>query len=148
MFKIVKTDLSSPFLPGSLDGRETGNELLAQYCIAERWTGDLANGVFMLGECTARAHGLDERACGLLNLIRCYETADRNNLLDLFEQAATASSSFCFSTTIHLDGVPRQPVFCIGESTGLEDNYAGSLTGLFAFPRFQLAGPGGPLRRQ
>ena len=77
MFKIIKTDLSSPFLPGSMEFDETDNELLTQYCVTERWTGTLSNGLFTLGEKAAQAHGLPQRNCGLLNLIRCYEPLDR-----------------------------------------------------------------------
>ena len=55
MFKIIKTDLSSPFLPGSMEFDETDNELLTQYCVTERWTGDLTNGLFTLGEKAAHA---------------------------------------------------------------------------------------------
>lgn len=138
MFKIAKSAFVSPFVPGSVSFDASDNELLTQYCITERWTGDLSNGLFRLGDKAARMHGLDQRNCGLLNLVRCYEPQDRNRVLELFEQAATASSSFCFSTTINTTGAPRQPVFCIGESTGLEQRYAGTIIGVFFFPRFQL----------
>lgn len=83
-------------------------------------------------------HGLHQAECGLLNLVRCYDSADRNHVLALFEQAATTSSSFCFSTTIILASGQKQPVFCIGQSTGLEQRYSGALLGIFFFPRFQL----------
>ncbi len=83
-------------------------------------------------------HGLHQAECGLLNLVRCYDSADRNHVLALFEQAATTSSSFCFSTTIILASGQKQPVFCIGQSTGLEQRYSGVLLGIFFFPRFQL----------
>jgi hypothetical protein len=65
VFKIIKTDLSSPFLPGSMGFDETDNELLTQYCVTERWTGDLSNGLFTLGDKATQAHGLPQRACGL-----------------------------------------------------------------------------------
>ncbi|MCF3641472.1 hypothetical protein LXM94_15975 [Rhizobium sp. TRM95111] len=137
MFKIAKNALTSPFVPGSLDFNDADNELLLQYCVTERWTGDLSNGLFTLGEKALRLHGLTQKNCGLLNLIRCYEPLDRSRVLELFEQAATTSSSFCFSTSIQLAGGPRQPVFCVGESTGLEQKYAGTIIGVFIFPRFQ-----------
>ncbi|MDX3925660.1 MAG: hypothetical protein QHC90_07600 [Shinella sp.] len=148
MFKIAKTNLSSPFVPGSLGFDESDNELLTQYCVTERWTGDLSNGLFQLGERAMKAHALGQRECGLLNLIRCYEPLDRSRVLELFEQAATSSSSFCFSTTIHVDGTPRQPVFCVGESTGLEQKYAGTIIGVFIFPRFQVDLSARMLKRQ
>ena len=147
VFKIIKTDLSSPFVPGSMEFGAS-DEMLAQYCVTERWSGDLSNGLFVLGEKAASAHGLQQRTCGLLNLSRCYEPLDHPFLLELFEQAASSSSSFCFSTTIHLDGAPRQPVFCIGESTGIEDRYAGSIIGVFILPRFQVDLGGGRFQRQ
>ena len=148
MFKIVKTDLSSPFLPGSMGYDATDNELLTQYCVTERWTGDLSNGLFMLGDKALQAHGLQQRTCGLLNLIRCYDPLDGPRLLELFERAASSSSSFCFSTTIHPEGAPRQPVFCVGESTGLEEKYAGAIMGVFVFPRFQTNPAGRRFKRQ
>ncbi len=138
VFKIAKTAFASPFVPNSVSFDSSDNELLTQYCITERWTGDLSNGLFHLGDKAARLHGLDQRNCGLLNLVRCYEPQDRGRVLELFEQAATASSNFCFSTIINVTGAPRQPVFCIGESTGLEQRYAGTIIGVFFFPRFQL----------
>lgn len=138
MFKIAKTALASPLVPGSMSFDPSDNELLAQYCITERWSGDLSNGLFQLGEKAARMHGLEQRNCGLLNLVRCYDALDRGRVLELFEQAATVSSTFCFSTTIEINSTVRQPVFCVGESTGLEQRYAGSIIGLFIFPRFPL----------
>lgn len=115
-------------------------ELLHQFCHAEGWSGDLSNGLFKLGETTAQMHGLTQRDCGLLNLMRCYDPADRTHVLELFEQAATASSSFCYSTTILLPDGRKQPVFCVGESSGLEQRYSGMILGTFLFPRFQVAG--------
>lgn len=142
VFKIAKTAFASPFVPGSVSFDPSDNELLTQYCVTERWTGDLSNGLLRLGEKATRMHRLDERNCGLLNLVRCYDPLDRNRVLELFEQAATASSSFCFSTTIEIEGASRQPVFCVGESTGLEQRYAGTILGVFVFPRFQIERPG------
>lgn len=136
MFKIIKTDLSSPWPPGSAVFGAPDNETLTAYCVTERWSGDLSSGLFALGEKAAAVHGLPQRTCGLLGLIRCYRPQDHAHLLELFEQAASASSSFCFSTAIDLGGTPGQPVFCIGESTGLEQRYAGSITGVFILPRF------------
>lgn len=137
-----------PFLPGSVGYDHSDNECLAQYCVTERWTGDLSNGLFQLGERASRLHGLDQRSCGLLNLVRCYTPQDRAHVLELFEQAATVSSSFCFSTTVEVAGAPRQPVMCVGESMGLEQRYAGAIVGVFIFPRFQLDNPGSAVRQQ
>lgn len=148
VFKIAKSAFVSPFLPGSVAFDPSANELLTQYCATERWTGDLSNGLFQLGERAARMHSLDQRSCGLLNLVRCYVPHDRNHVLELFEQAATVSSSFCYSTTIEVSGTPGQPVICVGESTGLEHRYAGAIIGVFIFPRFQLDNAGGTHKPQ
>lgn len=118
--------------------RDGDQELLGQFCFSEGWSADLSNGLFQLGEGAASLHGLRQSECGLLNLVRCYDNADRNHVLELFEQAATTSARFCFSTTIILASGHKQPVFCVGESNGLEQQYSGSLVGVFLFPRFQL----------
>jgi hypothetical protein len=39
-------------------------------------------------------------------------------------------------------------VFCVGESTGLEEKYAGSIIGVFIFPRFQIDLAGRRFKRQ
>lgn len=138
LFKIARTGLSQPPGTDSFAHGESGLDALGQFCFSEGWSGDLSNGLFHLGERAAAMHGLNQAECGLLNLVRCYDSADRNHVLALFEQAATTSSSFCFSTTIILPSGQKQPVFCIGESTGLEQRYSGAITGVFFFPRFQL----------
>ncbi|WP_414692920.1 hypothetical protein [Pararhizobium sp.] len=138
MFKIARAGLSQVPGPHSFAMGESGQELLGQFCFSEGWSGDLSNGLFRLGDSAAAMHGLQQPECGLLNLVRCYDSADRNHVLELFEQAATTSSSFCFSTTISLASGQKQPVFCVGESSGLEQRYSGSMLGVFFFPRFQL----------
>lgn len=140
MFKISRSSFPGTYVPGSFERGEGDFELLHQFCHAEGWSGDLSNGLFKLGEKTAQMHGLSQRDCGLLNLMRCYDPADRTHVLELFEQAATASSSFCYSTTILLPDGRKQPVFCVGESSGLEQRYSGMILGTFLFPRFQVAG--------
>nr|WP_087149152.1 hypothetical protein [Pararhizobium antarcticum] len=122
--------------------------MLGQLCVAESWSGDLSNGLFKLGEMATSTHGLQHAECGLLNLVRCYDAADRNHVLALFEQAATNSSSFCFSTTIVMASGQKQPLFCIGESFGLEQRYSGSMLGVFFFPRFQVDSKNQILNRQ
>jgi hypothetical protein len=93
-------------------------------------------------------HGLKTPECGLLNLMRCYDKQDHARILELFEQAATTSSSFCFSTTVLVAGGQRQPIFCIGESIGTEERYSGSMVGVFLFPRFKLGVLDQPTSRQ
>ena len=124
--------MSAPYSHGAMDS------LLSQYCISEKWVGDLSSGVLKLGQQAVAIHGLSATDCGLLTLIRCYDTQDSNRILELFEEAATEPSQFCFSTTItSIEGV-HQPVFCVGESTGLEQKYAGTILGVFMFPRFRI----------
>jgi hypothetical protein len=148
LFKIAKANLATPFISGSHDVTTSDFQLLSQLCVSESWIGDLSNGVIKLGHWSTMLHGLTSSECGLLNLMRCYETHDHARILELFEQAATASSSFCFSTTLLGEGGERQPLFCIGESIGTEERYAGSMVGVFLFPRFKLGTADGPVGRQ
>jgi hypothetical protein len=148
LFKIAKANLAAPFIPGSLNPMTSDHELLAQFCVSEGWIGDLSNGVIKLGHWSTVLHGLKTPECGLLNLMRCYDTQDHARILELFEQAATTSSSFCFSTTVLVAGGQRQPIFCIGESIGTEERYAGSMVGVFMFPRFKLGALEQPISRQ
>ncbi|MGV8936220.1 MAG: hypothetical protein ACOH2J_03795 [Allorhizobium sp.] len=138
MFKIAKASLAVPFAPGSLEANESDTSLMMQFCVPEGWIGDLANGVIKLGRRTTALHGLESSECGLLSMMRCYEPDDRAHILELFEVAAAASSSFCYSTTIIMASGQRQPVFCVGESNGLETKHSGSMIGIFMFPRFKL----------
>ncbi|KAA0699634.1 hypothetical protein DTW90_09740 [Neorhizobium sp. P12A] len=144
LFKIAKANLATPFLSGLPEAQTSEYDLLSQFCVSEGWVGDLANGVIRLGSWSAVMHGLTSSECGLLSLMRCYEAHDRAHILELFEQAATSSSSFCFSTTVLAASGHRQPVFCIGESIGTEEKYTGSMVGVFMFPRFKLE-PGSQL---
>jgi len=41
-------------------------------------------------------------------------------------------------------GGHRQPVFCVGESVAADKHHAGSMVGVFLFPRFKLE-PGSQL---
>ena len=148
LFKIAKANLATPFISGSHDVAPYDHQLLTQFCVSEGWIGDLSNGVIKLGHWSTMLHGLASSECGLLTLMRCYETPDHGRILELFEQAATASSSFCFSTTLRAEGGQRQPIFCIGESIGTEERYAGSMVGVFLFPRFKLGVANGPVSRQ
>ncbi|OWV71926.1 hypothetical protein ATY77_10310 [Rhizobium sp. R634] len=140
MFKIAKANTATPLMPGSLNDNNRNREMLAQFSVSEAWAGDFSTGVIRLGEWSSMLHGLSAPECGLLNLIRCYDTKDRSHVLELFEQAATRCSSFCFSTTIMMPNGFRQPLFCMGESNGLEKKYSGSMAGVFIFPRFKLEG--------
>jgi hypothetical protein len=142
LFKIAKANFSTPFAPGSLEFEGHDPDLLAQFCISEGWTGDLSSGIIKLGQWSTMLHGLSSSECGLLSLMHCYDAHDRVRILDLFEQAATGNSCFCYSTTIA--GAHRQPVFCVGESVASDAQHAGSMVGVFLFPRFKLE-PGSQL---
>jgi hypothetical protein len=138
LFKIAKVNPATPFTPGSLEFGGHSPDLMAQYCVSEGWVGDLASGIIKLGQWSTMMHGLTSSECGLLSLMHCYDAQDRTHILDLFEQAATGSSSFCYSTTTLGHSGHRQPIFCIGESIATEGKHAGSMTGVFLFPRFKL----------
>jgi hypothetical protein len=118
-------------------------DALSKLCLSESWSGNLANGIIQLGECAASMHGISTRECGLLTLMRCYDPLDRSNILELFEQASSAASRFCFTTTVSRGDHRRQPIFCTGQSSGIEEVYNGSITGVFLFPRFQIVEPSG-----
>jgi hypothetical protein len=140
LFKIARANAAVTLTPGSFDDANQNHEMLAQFSVSEAWTGDFSSGMLRLGEWSAMLHGLAAQECGLLSLIRCYDTKDRSHILELFEQAATLCSSFCFSTTIIMPNGFRQPLFCMGESNGLEEKFSGSMVGVFVFPRFKLEG--------
>lgn len=112
--------------------------IFSQLCVSEKWTGNLSNGIIELGNLSSSIHGLRGNECGLLSLMRCYNPNDRANILSLFEQASMVASRFCFTTTLVTENNERQPVFCTGESSGQEERFYGSITGLFLFPRFQI----------
>ncbi|WP_306910272.1 hypothetical protein [Rhizobium mesoamericanum] len=137
MFKIAKTNATAPLMPGSLDISNHDPEMLAQFSVSETWVAGFSSGVIRLKESSALLHGLPARECGLLSLMRCYDPKDHAHILELFEQAAMLSSSFCFSTTIIMSNGFRQPLFCMGESNGYDDAYHGSMLGVFVFPRFK-----------
>lgn len=139
MFKIARANLNTSFASGLPEEGDGESYVSSQFSVSEGWVGDLSNGVIKLGERATMLHGLDNPECGLLSMMRCYEPNDRAHILELFEQAATSSSNFCYSTTIILGSGQRQPVFCIGESDGLEEKTTGSMLGIFVFPRFKLA---------
>lgn len=138
MFKIARANYPAAGIP-RLDVAHP--DMQAQFCVSESWSGDLSTGLFTLSENAAALHGLTDNECGLVNFVRSYDPADRNHILGLFEQAATTSSVFCFSTTIMLETGQQQPLFCIGESSGLEEPFSGSIFGMFFFPRFMIDGP-------
>lgn len=137
LFKIANADLATTFMVSEQDGDGLLGQHACRFGLSEDWTGDLTNGLLKLGPTARSLHGLDTDESGLLTVMRCYDQADRSHILRLFEQAATQPSRFCYSTTIVSGAKNRQPVFCIGESSGFEGS-GGQMVGLFIFPRFQL----------
>jgi hypothetical protein len=148
VFKITKTNASAPQMRGSLELNDNNPEMLAQLSISESWVGDFSSGVIRLQERSARLHGLSVPECGLLSLMRCYDPRDRSRIVQIFEQAAALSSSFCFSTTIIMQNGYRQPLFCMGESNGYEEEGNGSMIGMFIFPRIEADAGKAAIRRQ
>jgi len=120
---------------------------LSQFTVSEGWAGDLSNGVIKLGDRATVLHGLDGPECGLLSMMRCYEPHDRGHILELFEQAATSSSVFCYSTT-YCDERQSSTAGLLQSDesrTGWEGRpRPAAVAGVFVFPRFQLA-VGSPL---
>jgi len=146
LFMIARADFATEHFAGLPEPVVIDNNILSQFCVSERWLGDLDTGMITLGAQAATLHASPTPECGLLSLMRCYDGADRSHILDLFEQASTASSHFCYSTTVTCADGRRQPVFCTGQSTGLEQEHSGSISGVFVFPHFQLE-PKGVLHR-
>ncbi|MCM2293833.1 hypothetical protein NAC44_16020 [Allorhizobium sp. BGMRC 0089] len=113
---------------------------LSSYALTEEWTSDLGNGVLHLGANTADLHGFKTRECGLLTMVRSYDPRDRSAILDLFEKAATQTTSFCFATTILHETAQKQPVFCIGRSMAMLSSTTEkavapcTIKGVFIFP--------------
>ncbi|WP_132551994.1 hypothetical protein [Rhizobium azibense] len=140
MFKIANAALAAPLMPGSLDLSHRHQEMLAQFSVFEAWQGDFSSGMIRLGDWSSMLHGLSAHECGLLSLLRCYDPKDRGHIIALLEQATTVSSSFCFSTTIMMPNGLCQPVFCMGQSSGVEKKFSGSMAGVFIFPRFTQEG--------
>ena len=138
MFRISK--VKAPVAQHVFERLEGGFEpaMLDKYCIADEWSGDLANGLFQLGKTSEQLHGLTNGECGLLTLLRCYQQEDRVSILELLENASSSASSFCFSTHIVTGPGEKQPLICIGESTGFSDASNGQMAGVFIFPRMPV----------
>jgi hypothetical protein len=139
LFKITKTDGITGFGTPPQDFVAPDPELVSHFCRIESWTADLATGAFNLGTAAKHLHGLEGKgSIGLLNLVQCYDAEHRQHVLELFEKAAMAPSSFCFSTTLVFDDDSHVPVMCIGESSDFADDGAGSINGVFVFASFRV----------
>ncbi|MFB2549552.1 hypothetical protein ACEVQ6_00510 [Ciceribacter sp. sgz301302] len=140
--------MSQPLLADGRPADSLSADMLSTFCTSEAWQGDLSTGLMRIGETSAQVHGISPGHCGLLSLVRAYDAEDRLRVLELFEQAAACSSSFCFSTSVVQPHGGRQPLFCVGQSTGLERRYCGQIDGVFFFPNFQTWPVGPALHRQ
>lgn len=138
MFKIVETADRSQFRPRAVTDSLHLEPGLSDFCISEEWSANLDEGLITIGTWTAALHELTPGRCGLTSLTRAYEPADRRHILGLFEQASSAPSSFCYSSTILLGQGRSQPVFCIARSALAREAPGLSLGGVFLFPRFKL----------
>lgn len=108
---------------------------MRELCTSDPWQGDLDTGLLRVGTMTRHILQLEGGADqGLLSLIQCFDITDRRQLIEQFEQAATAPTSFSFSTAIAVGPRSGQTVFCIGRSSGHGEGDAGALTGVFIFP--------------
>lgn len=149
VFKITETTDKPSYRPRALPDMAGHGAALADLCVSEEWSANLDEGTLSIGHWASALHGLSTRECGLLGLTRAYEPSDRRHIISLFEQAAAAASSFCYSSTIALGEGRSQPVFCIAESTSFGAGAPLTLSGIFLFPRFKLDGglAAGPLCR-
>jgi hypothetical protein len=138
VFRISKVKAPVAQLPQERFESGFGSSALDRFCVTDEWSGDLANGLFQLGTLSEQLHGLEGGECGLLTLLRCYDAADRINILELLENASSSASSFCFSTHIITGPGERQPLVCIGESSGFGEHNNGRMSGVFIFPRMPV----------
>ena len=121
------------------DGRaheEWVETLMRQDYLIETWHCDLSTGLFSVGETAKTRHGLDDRFCGLLDIIRGYDRDHHQSVLNILEEATAAASSFCFCASLKDGDGDALPVFCVGTSR-LDTAAAGQMQGVFAFVRFE-----------
>lgn len=138
VFKIVETADRFHPRPRAVADNLPNEQGLSDFCITEEWAANLEEGVITIGHWTAAVHDLKPGRCGLTSLTRAYDPADRRRILELFEQASAAASSFCYSSTILLGQGHSQPVFCIARSSLFHEAAGLHLSGVFLFPRFKL----------
>lgn len=105
--------------------------------ICEEWSAELATGILSLGPETAALHGVTGLSCGIMDLIRLYDSADLTKVLQALEDAATNSTAFAYSTSLRPAPGLYRPVFCSGLSE--TDGATGNLRGTFAIARLCFA---------
>jgi hypothetical protein len=112
-----------------------GPRELASAFVCEEWHADLATGLLVLGPETTALHGMTTRSpCGIMDLIRLYDSADLSKVLQTLEDAATVSTTFTFATTLRPGPGLYRPVFCFGQSE-TADGMGGTIHGTFAIAR-------------
>ncbi len=136
MFKLFRSEfLTGPNIAASASP-DSDCDVLTHYMLTERWSLELATGIFDLGPVARARHSLaeDER-CGLLTLLRRYPIQDQPRVMELFEAASTSPAAFCFSTmSLHPDQ-GEQPITCVGETARFGKDGDGLISGIFVFPR-------------
>ena len=145
MFKLFKSENSTGPNVVASSSPEPDRELLAHYLLTEKWSLELATGIFDLGPIARARHSIaeDER-CGLLTLLRRYPAPDQPRVMELFEAASTEPAAFCFSTmSLHPDQ-GEQPITCVGETARFGSDGDGLISGIFVFPRVTVSVRGRP----
>ncbi|CAN7194716.1 hypothetical protein [Pararhizobium sp. LjRoot238] len=134
MLQLMKPGFGT-ILPEDSRAHEGWVEALAgQDYLIERWHCDLSTGIFTVGETAQTRHGLGDRLCGLLDIIRNYHPDHHKTVLNILEEATAVASSFYFCTTLQEEDGGAEPVFCIGTSTMMGVSPAGGrMQGIFAF---------------
>lgn len=105
--------------------------------VCEEWSADLSTGLLRLGPETAVLHGVSGTRCGIMELVRLYDPADRQKVLLALEEAATISTAVSFAATIRPGPGLHRPVFCFGRSE-TADEKGGIVRGTFAVARLCL----------
>jgi hypothetical protein len=129
---IAPTRLASVAEFIGIDPRE-----LEHVFVCEDWTADLATGLVRLGPETANLHGTAGMPCGIMDLVRLYDPADWQKVLQALENAATVSTVFTFATTIRPGPGLYRPVFCFGQSE-TTNGTGGTIHGTFAVARLYI----------
>lgn len=139
MFRIADTrdEIADTDGPGALVDQTTIN-LLAQFCVVDHWSANLANAMLRIGEQARVFHGLpgDRDRFGLLELVRCYDEKSHRPIIALFEHAAFESRPFHFSAELKQPANGHRVVHCFGAYRSMEGRHTGEeLFGLFLFSR-------------
>lgn len=115
-----------------------GIDLLAEFCIVDYWTANLANAMLQFGEDAKAFHGLDagRDRFGLLEFVRCYDQSRHAQIIALFERSAYECRPFHFSADLRQADGGERIVHCFGAYRGVKDSGRGDeLYGMFLFSR-------------